>query len=462
MRQNISGGSRLIQKTTSAPGENLSEPNVDLMAFNLNQSNAVCLPVVCNDQKLIWVHSNEFNRQLDGAEELDKAFDQFPYLTEKQTATLAQRCSFHPDQVKVWFMIQRLRYGISWEFKDIRKVRRQFKLSRGEAELQNRKGEQKEDGDKNKKCKTPDGKKAGEVRDEQGASEGRISGENVEADELLERRMRQEQLRKKDKDGKVEEKKRNTQRKRKRTTVTDEVGIKKTKQEEENIVEGAKEANIGSECQKSTQSEITLFTERNRKPKAKTSVPKSGVPNETQDAMPLLIPLVQTQAPNMPPLTDNQKELLGKNDDTPPSTSNNGKTPEKSHCEEKSETQTQTESTTTNGGNNENTCALPTRVVPKTKTPFQLTRMKEAFTQCQYPDVEAYNRLGELVGMPRYKLVQWYGDMRYHIKRFRPHWMTSKQHGQAVANVRYRQSLRALWKKKAKSCAPNNPSMGSN
>ncbi|KAI9543258.1 hypothetical protein NQZ68_011907 [Dissostichus eleginoides] len=389
MRQNISGGSRLIQKTTSAPGENLSEPNVDLMAFNLNQSNAVCLPVVCNDQKLIWVHSNEFNRQLDGAEELDKAFDQFPYLTEKQTATLAQRCSFHPDQVKVWFMIQRLRYGISWEFKDIRKVRRQFKLSRGEAELQNRKGEQKEDGDKNKKCKTPDGKKAGEVREEQGASEGRISGENVEADELLERRMRQEQLRKKDKDGKVEEKKRNTQRKRKRTTVTDE-------------------------------------------------------------------------APNMPPLTDNQKELLGKNDDTPPSTSNNGKTPEKSHCEEKSETQTQTESTTTNGGNNENTCALPTRVVPKTKTPFQLTRMKEAFTQCQYPDVEAYNRLGELVGMPRYKLVQWYGDMRYHIKRFRPHWMTSKQHGQAVANVRYRQSLRALWKKKAKSCAPNNPSMGSN
>ncbi|KAF3837156.1 hypothetical protein F7725_004620 [Dissostichus mawsoni] len=138
--------------------------------------------------------------------------------------------------------------------------------------------------------------------------------------------MRQEQLRKKDKDGKVEEKKRNTQRKRKRTTATDEVGIKKTKQEEENIVEGAKEANIGSECQKSTQSEITLFTKRNRKPKAKTSVPKSGVPNETQDAMPLLIPLVQTQAPNMPPLTDNQKELLGKNDDTPPSTSNNGKT----------------------------------------------------------------------------------------------------------------------------------------
>ncbi|XP_034061142.1 uncharacterized protein LOC117539203 [Gymnodraco acuticeps] len=458
MRQKMSGGSVLIQKTTSVPEENLSEPNVDMMAFNLNQSHALCLPVVSDDQ-LIWVHSNEFNLQLDGAEELNKAFDQFPYLTEKQTATLAQRCSLHPDQVKVWFMIQRLRYGVSWEFKDIRKVRRQFKLIWGEAELQTRKGEQKEDGDKNKKCKTPDGKKAGEVREEQGASEGRRSGENVEADELLERRMRQEQLMKKDKD--VKEKKRNTQRKRKRTTVTYEVGIKKTKQAEENIVERAKEANIGSECQKSTQSEITLFTRRKRMPKVKTSVPESGVPNETQDAMPLLIPLVQTQAPNMPPLTDNQTEVLGKNDDTPPSTSNNGKTPEKSHCGEKSETQTQTESTITKGGNYKNKRSLPTCVVTKIKTKFQLSRMKEAFTECQYPDVAAYNRLGEVVGMPRHRLVQWYGDMRYYIKTFRPHWMTSEQYGQAVANVRYRQSLRALRKKEGKSCAPNNPSMGS-
>ncbi|KAK5858685.1 hypothetical protein PBY51_002806 [Eleginops maclovinus] len=127
MRQKVDGGSQLIQKTPSAPGETLSEINVDPMAFKINQSSVVRLPLVSDNQRLIWVHSNEVNLQPDGAEELGKALDQFPYLTQKQTATLALCCSLHPDQVRVWFMVQRLRYGISCEFRDISKVRRQFK-----------------------------------------------------------------------------------------------------------------------------------------------------------------------------------------------------------------------------------------------------------------------------------------------------------------------------------------------
>ncbi|XP_029310880.1 homeobox and leucine zipper encoding b isoform X3 [Cottoperca gobio] len=159
MRQKVDAVPQLQHKTPSAPGETLSEMTIAPMAFNLNQSSTVCLPLVSDSQMLIWVHSNEINLQPDGAAELDKAFDRFPYITQKQTAALAQRCSLHPDQVKVWFMVQRLLYGISWDYKDISRVRRKFKSSQGKEELQTRKGEEvKEDGGENKECKIPGGK----------------------------------------------------------------------------------------------------------------------------------------------------------------------------------------------------------------------------------------------------------------------------------------------------------------
>ncbi|CAL8376997.1 unnamed protein product [Boreogadus saida] len=41
-------------------------------------------------------------------------------------AKLARRCSLHLDHVRVWFMFQRLHYGISWDSTDICKVRRRL------------------------------------------------------------------------------------------------------------------------------------------------------------------------------------------------------------------------------------------------------------------------------------------------------------------------------------------------
>ncbi|XP_074480493.1 homeobox and leucine zipper encoding b [Sebastes fasciatus] len=470
MRQKAGGGLPLLrQKTPNTPGETLSEMNIAPMAFSLNQSNAVCLPLVSDSQGLIWVHSNEINLQLDGAAELEKAFDRFPYLTEKQTAALAQRCFLHPDQVKVWFMVQRLRYGISWDFKDIPKVRTIFKARRGKEKLQNEKGEEvKEDrGEKSKReVEDAGGKEAGGVREKQKASEG----ENVRTNERLARKMKQEQPMKKEKDKEVEEDTGNTLKKRKRMTVTDKMGKKRIRQGEEGVVETAEEVETRSDdaergCEKSTQSETTLFTRKKMKAKADKGLlsvqewpvhESFVVPDELLDAQ--LIPLLQTQAFDVPPLTDNQTELLKRVD---ASTSHTRMTPVKSSFKGETEMQTHAESTTDVGKLKElvdmnlvadssltaHAHTLPPRVRWTTKTQTQLDMMRAAFSHSQYPDGEDYNRLARVINVARYELVQWFGDMRYYIKKKgKPGWMSQEQHSRALANVRYRQWLNTLVK----------------
>ncbi|XP_032400003.1 homeobox and leucine zipper encoding b [Etheostoma spectabile] len=489
---------RLVQETPNAPGESSSEINIAPMAFNLNQSSAVCLPLVTDGQRLIWVHSSEINLQLDGAAELNKAFDRFPYLTEKMTAALAQRCSLHPDQVRVWFMVQRLHYGISWDYKDIGKVKRKILSSRGRAKekLQNSMGKEvKEDKGENEICKRevkePGGKKAGEVREEQSVSEGRMMGENVRDNERLERKVKQVQPMKKV-DRKVKEDMGNTQKKRKRT-VTDTMGKKRMKQREEGVVERAEEEEIQSdederEWQIITPSETTLFTRKKKKSEAKKgllsvqewpALKSVVVPDKPLDGSPLLSPPSQTQAFDMPLLTDNQTELLVRGDAVPPSTSNIHLIPVKSDVEGKTQMQTNAAETSipndagpdvgklkefmeilnslvvAEGPSNIaqlldcheiDPYRLATRLRSHKKTQTQMAMMKVAFLHCQYPERDEYIRLANAIDIPRYRLTQWFSDMRYYIKKGRPRWMNQEQHSQALDNVWYRQYLNALLK----------------
>ncbi len=451
---------KMRQKTPDACGETptLSETNVAPVAFSLNQNSAVCLPLVSDGQKLIWVHSNQINLQMDGAAELDKAFDKFPYLTQKQTAALAQRCSLHPDQVKVWFMVQRLRYGISWDYKDIHKVRRKLKLSRGKEWLQSGTGIKEDRGEKKKwkkEVKESDGKKAEEVREDQSASEGRMMGENVRAYERLERKMEQEQPMKKEKDRKVEEveeDKKNIQKKRKRVTVADKLGKKRMKQGDEGVVERAGDAEIRSdeaekEWQKSTQTE-TKKKKANKRllsvqewPSHKSFV----VPDEPLDASP---------ASDVPPLTDNQTPNICV---TPVKSGSEGKTEMEAKLEGEPKELTDVNddpvvaegsptSTQQRGSSVADARTPRTRIRWSKKTRSQLAMMKVAFSHCQYPDSGDYNQLATLIGVPRYVLVQWFGDMRYYVKKARPRWMNQEQHRQALANIKYQQCLNALSK----------------
>ncbi|XP_029931452.1 homeobox and leucine zipper encoding b [Myripristis murdjan] len=148
---------------TSRETQTLSEiaPDSAPVPFSLNQNNAVCLPLVCEKRKLMWVHSNQIQVQLDSEAELDKAFSAFPYLSQRETAALAQRCSLHPDQVKVWFMLQRLRYGISWDREDICKVRKKHCNSGQAQEDEEQQNRVREDvGEGTREGKTKKGERA--------------------------------------------------------------------------------------------------------------------------------------------------------------------------------------------------------------------------------------------------------------------------------------------------------------
>ncbi len=90
-----------------------------------NQTNLVCFPLVSEGLKLIWVRS-EHVHELDTVSELVEAFNAFPYPTSQEASALARKCALPPDRVKAWFMMQRVRYGISWADDDIQETRRKL------------------------------------------------------------------------------------------------------------------------------------------------------------------------------------------------------------------------------------------------------------------------------------------------------------------------------------------------
>ncbi|XP_065806809.1 homeobox and leucine zipper encoding b [Labrus bergylta] len=393
--QTADGGPPIVrQNTPDAPAETLSEINSIPMSFTMNQSIAICLPVVSDSQRLIWVHSNQMEQNLEAAAELGKAFDKFPYLTQKQTAALAGRCSLHPDHVKVWFMVQRLRFGISWDYRDIRMVRNQFKSNQG------KKKEEKTDGGE-KKTRKVDDKKSGMV------------GENVRAYEQMEKNMKLEQQMKKEKDGKVKEDEKGTRRKRKRRKVTAKMGETQIKQG--NRYEGTRCWPFNS------------FDE--------------------------------------PSLADSQSEPLKRVDPKPSSTLNahdtTGKTTMSAKLEEEEHAKSSNPGDTVtdvdklkmliDANDNpimdqhaEEKVTLPAKIRCPAKTQTQVEMMRMAFLHCQYPDSNEYEHLSLLIGIPRYLLVQWYGDTRYLIKKGRPRWMSEEQHCRTLANVKYRQYQKKL------------------
>ncbi|XP_029310876.1 homeobox and leucine zipper encoding b isoform X1 [Cottoperca gobio] len=242
------------------------------------------------------------------------------------------------------------------------------------------------------------GRTAGEVMDEQSASEGRMVGDNVKTNEQLERKKNQEQLVKKNEDKKVEEKKMNTKKKQKRMTVTDELGKKRIKQEEENIAERA-ELLIRADAIPHSTSNICMTPERsdiNTEMHAESTNHNGVVTNKPNEIMEVLNNLVADGS-----LTQQQdSDVVDK-------------------------------------------CTLPTQIRYRT-TDTQLTMMKKAFSDCQYPDTMEYYRLSQVIDIPRNVLVQWYGDMRYYVKKIKPRWMNEEQHDKALDNIMYRQGLTLL------------------
>lgn len=94
-------------------------------SFTTNHNSVVCLPLVSEGLKLVWTQSDQ-TRELDSIPELVQAFNLFPYPSSHEVNTLARVCALPLDKVKVWFMVQRIKYGISWSSEEIEETRRKL------------------------------------------------------------------------------------------------------------------------------------------------------------------------------------------------------------------------------------------------------------------------------------------------------------------------------------------------
>ncbi|XP_039999741.1 homeobox and leucine zipper encoding a [Xiphias gladius] len=105
---------------------NSAESNASGVAsFTTNHNSVVCLPLVSEGLKLVWTQSDQ-TRELDTIPELVQAFNLFPYPSSREVNTLARVCALPLDKVKVWFMVQRIKYGISWSSEEIEETRRKL------------------------------------------------------------------------------------------------------------------------------------------------------------------------------------------------------------------------------------------------------------------------------------------------------------------------------------------------
>ncbi|KAG2462714.1 HOMEZ protein, partial [Polypterus senegalus] len=103
--------------------------------FSTNHNSVVCLPLVSEGLKLVWTQSDQTS-ELDSNEYLKEAFNKFPYPSASEISLLCLRAKLPLDKVKVWFMVQRIKYGISWSSEEIEETRLKLRQKMDSAEQQ--------------------------------------------------------------------------------------------------------------------------------------------------------------------------------------------------------------------------------------------------------------------------------------------------------------------------------------
>ncbi|KAM4605736.1 homeobox and leucine zipper encoding a [Polymixia lowei] len=121
VKRAVRRSSKDVHQPASAADDNTS----GAASFSTNHNSVVCLPLVSEGLKLVWTQSDQ-TRELDSIPELVQAFNLFPYPTSREVNALARLCALPLDKVKVWFMVQRIKYGISWASEEIEETRRKL------------------------------------------------------------------------------------------------------------------------------------------------------------------------------------------------------------------------------------------------------------------------------------------------------------------------------------------------
>lgn len=350
----------------------------------------------------MWVLSNSIHVQLDSEAELNKAFCAFPYLTQRETAALAQRCSLHPDQVKVWFMLQRLRYGISWDSEDICEVRKKQCNSgqaQGDKEQKNKVREDVGEGTRDGKTKKGERAPKEKVRENKW-KEGGYCEEKVWCNEPRMTKMTGEEGGKRGQNDRkveaVEEGKRDI-RKQGKLMVADKRKRKKIEGEED----GAEETGASN-----------------------VTAPFSGFEGKAE-LVPKPEPGLHRESTNynISTLKRRKKAVVVENNpcamDVPPV---------------------------------DPPCRAPHRIhsQPRTKTRVQIELLRQSFLACQFPTRQDYDWLMIQTGLSRADLVQWFGDMRYNVKNRKPHWLKPEERCRMLERIRHQQLIKCLGRRSKK------------
>ncbi|KAG7455035.1 hypothetical protein MATL_G00252160, partial [Megalops atlanticus] len=124
-RSHCSSNGKPEQAAADSDGSEGGGATNTVVSFSTNHNSVVCLPLVSEGLKLVWTQSDQ-TRELDCIPELVQAFNVFPYPTSREVAALARGCALPLDKVKVWFMVQRIKYGISWASEEIEETRRKL------------------------------------------------------------------------------------------------------------------------------------------------------------------------------------------------------------------------------------------------------------------------------------------------------------------------------------------------
>ncbi|CAL8384519.1 unnamed protein product [Arctogadus glacialis] len=432
-------------------------------AFSLNKNSTLCLPVFSADNKLLWVHSNSIAQEVaHAADTLDGAFDVFPYPKREEMAKLARRCSLHVDHVRVWFMFQRLHYGISWDYADICAVRRRL-LGPG---------------------RRRSAKAAVVVGGEDDPQAVREQGEEKEEAEEEEEAAREDVLEEAGERGSSEE-----------SGLCVKMGVRGVATEKGEEGRGGGSGETGESTASPTPPPVSsvrrpygrprrLLGPGRRRPARATkaavvvvgeddpqAVREQGEKKEEEaekeeeeeeEAAARERPYgrhrkkkKKTPFDLLPKVQVSEIPLASKGHRGPPGAGEN-------HAGRKAD------STATvsgdddgvdgvapgNGSAHGNTSALgdlgtskakasPPDAKPKNKTKTK-EQLRRAFLACQYPNPCDYDWLSEWTGLQRTQLIQWFGDTRYDMKNTKPRWITPGDQQRVLARMRQRQRMKHL------------------
>ncbi|KAM4708236.1 homeobox and leucine zipper protein Homez [Discoglossus pictus] len=348
----------------------------------------VCLPPIADDLQLIWTQA-ELTNELDDHPQLIHTFSYFPYPSMPEIALLCLRYGLQMEKVKTWFMVQRIRCGISWSSEEIEETRSRLLFNQDQLHFKPLIAiARKANGSKTPEKETISMPK-NEAKEEVSAHPPCPSSGNA-APEAKRSRT----------DFVLSEKK---------TAWSDEECTK------QHVTQSPSKA-CDSPGTNPHHSDLSFCTKPHQGLKYVGKLPVTGQ----------MFGVDGTEVSSADACLPSEEELLKRGGNRSWNTDNYMTVQSQGYLDQ------------SGGTLRGDDCYMPV-MRRQRKTKEQLAILKSFFLTCQWATREDYKRLEEISGLPRSEIIQWFGDTRYALKhgqlkwfrdnaQGRPSWLDEPQH----------------------------------